>query len=303
MDRPAKRRRVAAASIPYQPGTFALPKWRNNDQTLAKKLGAILKQSVDKAPPDQEVANEVYQMLQPRAQHSWKGWGYRGSWNYWTGTPGNRSGWNSFVCQGRRFEDPGNDWNDAFYAKGTAATQPIQQVNFFWTRNFANSIDPMQWRGNPVLTNPAAVETALAEGKGLPGNLVVTAVLEIAVALAAVEPARGPAVCMWWRIFFKERGKPVRQKAKLYQLSSTEGPCPQTSTQVVPDFFRKAFMAEGNKGSPTTVIGSWASALQVPVSKLMEVTTVPSQPFSSWKNLARSCPATPPFKATEKQAL
>jgi hypothetical protein len=76
----------------------------------------------------------------------------------------------------------------------------------------------------------------------------------------------------------------VHQKVVLYQVGNTKGPEPQEAKQVtfpdkigpklvtlrliVPDFYRKAFLANDQKDTPTTAIGSWAKQLNIPASSL-----------------------------------
>lgn len=76
----------------------------------------------------------------------------------------------------------------------------------------------------------------------------------------------------------------MHQKVVLYQVGNAKGPEPQEANHmtfpdkigpklvtlrlIVPDFYRKAFLANDQKDTPTTVIGSWAKQLNIPASSL-----------------------------------
>ena len=268
---------------------------------MLKKLITILKQSLNKDTSDQEVAHEVLTFLGNHGTHQtnpqawYDDWYYHESDSWDDSFSKNYSRWPQGYSQtqkngGNSFDDPNSGTQE----------EPFQHVNASRHRT-ARFIDPGQWNGTPVLTNYNAVQEALTKGDDFPGNLIITTNESVVsslqqcwsafncdkpftVAIATVQPSKGPSISIWWNKGPKHGARPVHQKVVLYQVGNTKGPEPQEAKQVtfpdkigpklvtlrliVPDFYRKAFLANDQKDTPTTAIGSWAKQLNIPASSL-----------------------------------
>ena len=113
-----------------------------------------------------------------------------------------------------------NDWDDSWYSEWNQVfvVGLKSQVNEQSSWHFASAkfIDVSQWTGQPKLTSVAAVRKAPSQGCDLPGNLLVTndsnvlrstrsfwnafeCTQPFTVALATIEPAKGPMISIWWK--------------------------------------------------------------------------------------------------------
>ena len=208
----------------------------------------LLKQSLNKGNTDCEVATSVLNRLkthETQTSHH-RSWGH--DWvdyecHTWKQTYyESYSDW-SYGPKNQQWELSRSEVNP--HAELTVSSRHVTQVK----HRTAKFVDPFQWRGNPVLTHFHAVQDALHKGHELPGNLVLTtdeSVVQslkqswsayncdkpLSVAIATVQPAKGPSVSIWWHKGPKAGANPVRQKVLLHQLGSEPGPVPQDAKQV-----------------------------------------------------------------------
>ena len=164
---------------------------------------------------------------------------------------------------------------------------------------FAAKIVPAEWNCDPRLTTPNQIQHALEDGKGLPGNLVISRsddTLEVlqnliaafdvhdALTLAEVAPAASsePACAVWWHGASSPDSKPQRLKLRCSQLTVVSGPEPRPPTTVTfrpkpkvemstlrvlaPTQYRQLFIDADTWDSPTTIIAELAKKLGKPAT-------------------------------------
>ena len=164
---------------------------------------------------------------------------------------------------------------------------------------FAAKIVPAEWNCDPRLTTPNQIQHALEDGKGLPGNLVISLsddTLEVlqnliaafdvhdALTLAEVAPAASsePACAVWRHGASSPDSKPQRLKLRCSQLTVVSGPEPRPPTTVTfrpkpkvemstlrvlaPTQYRQLFIDADTWDSPTTIIAELAKKLGKPAT-------------------------------------
>ena len=96
--------------------------------------------------------------------------------------------------------------------------------------------------------------------------------------------ANGPIMSIWWKPGKNKGVRPTMQRVQVHQILERSGPVPKTATKVTipkkqgpvmvtlrllrPEFYRRLFVPEAEKESPTTIISRWARLAQCSVSTL-----------------------------------
>lgn len=96
--------------------------------------------------------------------------------------------------------------------------------------------------------------------------------------------ADGPIMSIWWKPGKNKGVRPTMQRVQVHQIQERSGPVPKTATKVTipkkqgpvmvtlrlltPEFYRRLFVPEAEKKSPTTIISRWARLAQCSVSTL-----------------------------------
>ena len=269
---------------------------QRQENPLAKQLMQVLKVCINQHAPDDQVIQEVSKVINQGNQ-------YDGCSNSrgWSTTPSRKQPRSPAASGEENLEPPrkiGKGIGSPPKPSRTVELKPPPQKG----PRFAFHIEPKEWDGNAKLCFLRDIYSSLKEGSTLPGNVLVTHDPEVISEVQTLweahgckEPmsiaiptqgghTNGPIMSIWWKPGKNKGVRPTMQRVQVHQIQEQCGPVPKTATKVTipkkegpvmvtlrlltPEFYRRLFVPEADKETPTTIISRWARLAQCSVSKL-----------------------------------